>query len=131
MLINGVVHVHTSYSRDGKLSLHELKEKCRNEGIKFVFISDHAEDLDPFQYDILKQECEELSSELLCFVPGLEFDCLDGLHILGFNLSILSKDLQMSSDGRLYLPSFLKAIFFSKSSLAILSDVIPQIATQE
>ncbi len=86
MFVNGVVHVHTKYSRDGKLSLHELKEKCRNEGIKFVFISDHTEDLDPFQYDILKQECEELSSELLCFVPGLEFDCLEGIHILGFNL---------------------------------------------
>lgn len=86
-LFRGVAHVHTSYSRDGTLTLKDLKEKCLKEEINFVLIADHAEDLDANKYKALKRECDLLNGESFCLIPGLEFDCSDKIHILGFGIT--------------------------------------------
>jgi hypothetical protein len=33
--INGLLHIHSSYSYDGEVSLQQLRDLCKNSGYKF------------------------------------------------------------------------------------------------
>jgi predicted ATP-grasp superfamily ATP-dependent carboligase len=91
----GVLHVHSKYS-DGEFTLPELKEIFQAAGCKFVCVTDHAESFDDSKLEQYLSECARLSRDDFLFVPGLEYGCEGGMHILGYGCTTLanSKDPQ-------------------------------------
>ena len=79
----GVLHVHSNYS-DGEFTLPELKETFKTAGCRFACITDHAECFDDAKLERYISECQRLSNGDFLFVPGLEFRCEGGMHILGY-----------------------------------------------
>jgi len=84
----GVVHVHTDYSHDGKDSVERLREFALKQGIWFIGLADHAEDLSAAQYDDLAARARAASDAAVSIIPGLEyrFAGYPGLHLLALGL---------------------------------------------
>lgn len=72
--MEGIFHVHSNYSSDGRLSLEELKEECIKRGLSFMVMTDHAEDFPPGKVKEFVNHCREISDENFFAVPGLEFN---------------------------------------------------------
>ncbi len=89
MRVRGVVHVHSSYSHDGRDSLPALQAFARQKELAFVALTDHAEDFDPEVFRRFTEECRSLSSDGPTLIPGLEFrfKSLKGLHLLALGLT--------------------------------------------
>ena len=85
----GAVHVHSSYSHDGRDPLPELQASAAARGIGFVGLTDHAEDFDAAIFARFVAECERLSASGPRLIPGLEFRFagLKGLHLLALGLT--------------------------------------------
>jgi hypothetical protein len=94
-MLRGAIHLHSTYS-DGEMTLAEVRAVYAAAGCSFVAMTDHAES---FNLESLRRyiaECEELSGPDLVMIPGLEFACLNRMHILGIGAPVLatSKDPQ-------------------------------------
>lgn len=81
MKISGYLHVHSTYSYDGKVSLVDLKKRLVAQGIQFACLTEHTDWLTPEKYQAFFRECQNLSDESIFFVPGLEVSFPDA-HIL-------------------------------------------------
>jgi len=68
----GIIHAHSRYSYDAKLSLRELRELCIENGLHFVCMTEHTDELDVLRAQAFVRECEELSDETFIFIPGFE-----------------------------------------------------------
>jgi PHP domain len=82
--MEGLFHVHSNYSADGRLSLEELREECRKRKYDFMVVTDHAEDFDSERIKRYLAHCRRLTDRDFIVVPGLEFR-LDGereVHVL-------------------------------------------------
>lgn len=78
----GIVHVHTALSADGVLDVADIAAMCRERGLAFVAITDHAEDMTEHSLAALARDCEEHSRDGLVLIPGLEYRFRGGVHIL-------------------------------------------------
>lgn len=85
-MLKGVVHVHSTFS-DGEFTLAELRTAFLASGCAFVCITDHAEFFEASDLDKYRMQCAALSDYRFCFVPGLEFRCEQGMHILGYGVT--------------------------------------------
>jgi len=85
----GALHVHSAYSHDGKDALARIHDVACAAGLRFVAISDHAEDFDAARYREMRAECEAWSDARCRLIPGLEFRFAGfrGLHLLALGLS--------------------------------------------
>jgi len=86
----GIVHVHSSYSHDGRDSLARLADIAKDRGIAFVGLTDHAEDLDAALFERYLTECAAVTAASgVTMIPGLEYRFLGlkGMHLLAFGLS--------------------------------------------
>jgi hypothetical protein len=85
----GIVHVHSDYSHDGRDSVEALRAFALHRRLRFVGITDHAEDFDGAKFDRLRRECERLSDERVLLIPGLEFrfEGFKGVHLLALGLT--------------------------------------------
>lgn len=72
MVYQGVVHMHSTYSYDGKLTLPELKTALIKEGLSFACMSEHADEMTPESAAVFVEECRALSDDSFVFVPGFE-----------------------------------------------------------
>jgi predicted metal-dependent phosphoesterase TrpH len=81
MEIKGIVHIHSTYSYDGKESLASLKEFLQKEGITFCCLTEHTDFLTVEQAQMFVQECRALSGSQFVFIPGFEVPYKDA-HIL-------------------------------------------------
>jgi predicted metal-dependent phosphoesterase TrpH len=72
MEIKGIIHVHSTYSYDGKLSLSELRELLLEKGMSFCFVTEHTDFLTTEQAQLFVQECKALSGSQFVFIPGFE-----------------------------------------------------------
>lgn len=72
MEIQGILHCHSTYSYDAKLSLSELKELCVKKGIQFVCMTEHTDELTKERAMEFVAECERLSDNSFLFIPGFE-----------------------------------------------------------
>jgi predicted metal-dependent phosphoesterase TrpH len=72
MIYTGIIHAHSSYSYDGKLTLRELKELLIAKGMRFACLSEHTDKLTPEAAEAFVAECRALSDEQFVFVPGFE-----------------------------------------------------------
>ncbi len=69
----GLFHIHSRFSSDGKLSLAELKAECLARGLQFMVVTDHAEDMVPAELQRYVSQCRALTDGDFLAVPGLEF----------------------------------------------------------
>jgi hypothetical protein len=85
----GIVHVHSNYSHDGLDAPERLRDLCRQRGIGFVGLTDHAEDLDAARWAQYVEHCRTASDDDVLLIPGLEFRFAGytGLHLLALGLS--------------------------------------------
>ena len=72
MEIKGILHAHSTYSYDAKLSLRELKELCIKNGVQFVCMTEHVDEMTPERAVDFVRECAVLTDETFCFIPGFE-----------------------------------------------------------
>ncbi len=79
--VRGIIHCHTNYSYDGKLSVSELCDMLRREGFDFVALTEHTQELTAERYAELVRECGVHSDERFQAVPGLELRCGDGVEM--------------------------------------------------
>jgi hypothetical protein len=91
-MLKGALHIHSTYS-DGEFTLRELREIYLAEGCRFVGVSDHADWLDDRALAAYVEECAALSDERLTMVAGLEFPCLDRMHIVGYGVTTLTPSM--------------------------------------
>lgn len=87
--MEGLFHVHSNYSYDGKCSLSELVDFCKERGYSFIILTEHAEDFNDSKMQSYVQECENLSNGKVLVIPGLEFgfDEYPDLHLLGVGIN--------------------------------------------
>lgn len=87
--ILGAIHVHSSFSHDGRDSIAQISAWARAAGLSFVTITDHAEDFDRSTFEQLQAECAKHSDEHLALLAGLEFRFVGhpGFHLLACGLS--------------------------------------------
>jgi hypothetical protein len=85
----GVVHLHSAYSHDGRDSLPRLREWASERGLRFVGLTDHAEDFDEARFAAYHAECVSVSDAAVTLLPGLEFRFAGytGLHLLALGLT--------------------------------------------
>jgi len=86
MRIEGVFHIHSSFSHDGEQSLYELSCYLEKSGIDFCILADHLEDFEEKSFkDYLAQIREINSTRKFLFIPGVEI-ALGVVHIIVFPL---------------------------------------------
>lgn len=83
--MSGILHVHTTYSSDGRLTVPQLRDYCLDLGLSFACITDHAEDVSTSQFDSLTRDCDAATDDRFTALPGLEFS-VNGAHVLAFGL---------------------------------------------
>jgi hypothetical protein len=89
--VKGAVHVHSDLSHDGKLSLAEVASFYRAHKFNFVAIGEHSQDVDAARIAVLIAECDANSDTAFRMIPGIEFTCNNGMHILGVGVTQLSE----------------------------------------
>jgi predicted metal-dependent phosphoesterase TrpH len=87
-MFKGAIHCHSTYS-DGEFTLTELREMFVAAGFDFVCMTDHAEAFDARSRDAYVAECDALSDERFRFVAGLEYECEQRMHVLGYGVTSL------------------------------------------
>jgi len=85
------LHVHSTYS-DGEFTLAELRELFLKAGVRVVCMADHDYYFTPERVADYVGECTQLSDDRLQFIPGLEFECTDRMHVLGYGVTTLAGD---------------------------------------
>lgn len=82
--MEGLFHLHSDYSFDGKLSLEELREECVRRKLDFIVVTEHAEDFDTEKLKRYLAHCKSLTDREFIVVPGLEFrlDWDKEVHVL-------------------------------------------------
>jgi len=84
----GALHVHSTYS-DGEFTLAELRDVFLTAGCAFACMADHAEAFDAPKLADYLTECERLSDERFRFIAGLEYECRERMHVLGYGVTEL------------------------------------------
>lgn len=92
-MLKAVLHAHSTYS-DGEFTLPEIKRIFSKEGCAVVCMTDHAESFDPAKLAEYIRECSALSDRHFIFVCGLEYECEQGMHILGYGATALARTKQ-------------------------------------
>lgn len=87
-MIKAALHVHSTFS-DGEFTLAELREKFLRAGCRVVCMADHADAFDDAKVTDYVRELASLSDEQLTFVAGLEFGCVQRMHIVGYGVTTL------------------------------------------
>lgn len=87
-MVKGVLHIHSTHS-DGEFSIAELRDIYMAAGCRFACITDHADSFDEERLAAYRRDCEEHSDEQFRFIPGLEYTCVDRMHILGYGITTL------------------------------------------
>jgi hypothetical protein len=85
----GVVHVHSAYSHDSRDTLASLRDFALARNLRFIGLTDHAEDFDEDRFAAYRAECASLSDATATLIPGLEFrfEGYTGLHLLALGLT--------------------------------------------
>ena len=88
-MLKGAIHIHSTYS-DGEFTLPELRALFVAEGCSFVCMTDHAEWFDERSLAAYIAECAALSDNTFRFLHGLEYECEQRMHILGYGAEKLA-----------------------------------------
>lgn len=80
------LHLHSTWS-DGELTLDALRELLLRRGYAWALMADHAPFFDEHRAAEFAAECAAHSDDRLRFIPGLEFDGPDRMHIVGYGVT--------------------------------------------
>jgi hypothetical protein len=87
-VIRAALHVHSTYS-DGEFTLAELRAIFDDAGCRVIGVVDHAEAFDTeARLARFVDECAALSDDHVTLLPGLEFECHNRLHIVGYGVTV-------------------------------------------
>ena len=89
-MFKGTIHCHSTYS-DGEYTLGELRDALLAAGLDFVCMTEHAEAFDEAKLGAYVAECAALSDERFRFIAGLEYECDERMHVLGYGVTSLVK----------------------------------------
>ena len=88
-MIKADLHTHSEFSNDGELSVKEIVQKCIDNQIGALSITDHN------SVGATEEAVALCSQSDLRFIPGIEIDCnyqgID-LHLLGYQIDWKSKE---------------------------------------
>jgi predicted metal-dependent phosphoesterase TrpH len=98
--VRGAVHVHSTLSHDGTMTISEVARFYRDRDFQFVAMGEHSQDMDEARAETLRAECEANSDANFRMVPGIEFTCDNGVHILGVGVTQLSAQCSPVEIGR-------------------------------
>lgn len=82
------LHVHSTWS-DGEFTLPQLRQVFLREGVSLVALADHDYSFTDDTVAEYVAECARFSDENFLFVPGLEFECDERMHIVGYGVTTL------------------------------------------
>ena len=88
-MVKAILHAHSTYS-DGEFTLPEIKRICSEQGCSVVCMTDHAESFDQGKLAEYIRECGALSDQQFSFICGLEYECEQRMHILGYGVTALA-----------------------------------------
>lgn len=81
--INAAVHVHSTWSYDGKWELERIADTFHKRGYRVVLMSEHDRGFTPDRLAEFRERCQTLSHEACLLVPGLEYsDAANRVHTL-------------------------------------------------
>jgi hypothetical protein len=89
-MLKAALHAHSTYS-DGEFTLSEIKHIFSGHGCSVICMTDHAESFDEPKLTDYIHECAALSDEQFSFVCGLEYECEQRMHILGYGATALAR----------------------------------------
>jgi hypothetical protein len=89
--IRGALHVHSTLSRDGTMTIPELAVYFKGKGYHFLVMGEHAEDLDAAKVQALREQSVASSDDHFCVIPGIEFAVTSCIHILGIGIVSLMR----------------------------------------
>lgn len=87
-MLLGALHIHSTWS-DGEFTLAELRELLIAAGCRFACVTDHADGFDDLRLAAYRRACEQLSDSRFAFIPGLEYSCVQRMHIIGYGITVL------------------------------------------
>ena len=86
MRIRGAIHLHSTLSRDGTMTIAELAGYFKRKGYQFLAMGEHAEDLDQVKVRALREQSAQNSNDQFCVIPGIEFAVTRQIHIVGIGV---------------------------------------------
>jgi len=83
-IIQGVFHFHSSYSHDGRSTLHQVASDLMRRGFSFCIMTEHFEDFNAEKFGRYLREANAVSQSTgFLLIPGAEV-ALAGLHTIIF-----------------------------------------------
>jgi len=92
-MLRGALHIHSTYS-DGEFTLAELRDRLIASRCAFACVTDHADYFDDATLAAYRDECDRLSDERFRFIAGLEYGCVDRMHVLGYGVTVPVASIQ-------------------------------------
>lgn len=83
----GALHLHTTHSHDGTMSIEELAAFLRHKKYDYIAITEHSYDIDGAAMKVLEGNAQALSTPDFLIIPGIEFRCHYDIDILGFGVT--------------------------------------------
>ena len=93
MRLKGALHIHSTLSHDGTMTIAELAEWYVTRGYQFIAIGEHSQDMTEEKVEILKKQSAEHSCDAFCIIPGIEYSCNGGIHIFGLGTLGLTREM--------------------------------------
>jgi hypothetical protein len=85
----GALHMHSTLSHDGTMTVSELVDWYKVRGYDFIAIGEHSQDMDDRKIRLLVEAAAEHSHGQFLVIPGIEFSCNEGIHMLGLGVTDL------------------------------------------
>ncbi len=89
MRVRGALHVHSTLSRDGTMTIAELASFFKQKGYHFLAMGEHAEDMDQTKIAALKQETAAHTNDEFCVIAGIEFAVTGQIHVVAIGVANL------------------------------------------
>jgi hypothetical protein len=86
VIYKGITHAHTNYSFDSQLTLQDYVDFGLKNNISFVLFAEHFDTFSPKIFEQYKEKCQQLSSDKMLLIPGIEYSLEDRIHISGFGI---------------------------------------------
>lgn len=81
--VRAAVHVHSTWSYDGRWSLEQIAKKFARLGYRAVLMSEHDRGFTADRWAEFQEACERASTSRLLLVPGMEYsEASNTIHVL-------------------------------------------------